>query len=245
MASAEIYDPASGSFTLLAASMSTGRSFHTATLLGNGKVLITGGSGNGTNSAAAELYDPVSKTFAPAGNMTVARAGHTATLLNNGKVLLTGEAATFGGDSTTTAELYDPNMGNFTATNPMTSARSVHTATLLNNGQVLIAGGSGFFFGGGVSDSLSSAELFNPTTGSFTATADMTAFRESHTATLLGNGRLLLLGVSKGYLPTPQPPPGRGRGGFTPRGGFERVGAGAYANQTSEITCLANSLTKN
>jgi len=199
VASAEIYDPATGLFTLSVVSMSTGRSFHTATLVGNGKVLITGGSGNGTNSAAAELYDPATKTFTPAGNMTVARTGHAATLLNNGKVLLTGGAGTFGGDATTTAELYDPITGSFTATNPMTSPRSVHTATLLNNGQVLLAGGSSFFYGGAQINSLSSAELFDPT-GTFTATADMTAIRESHTATLLANGQVLVVGGTNGTL---------------------------------------------
>jgi hypothetical protein len=198
--SAEICDPATGSFTLLAASMSTGRSFHTATLLGNGKVLVTGGSGNGISSATADLYDPVAKTFTPTGSMTVARAGHAATLLNYGTVLLTGGASAFGGESTIAAELYDPNTGNFTATNLMTDGRSAHTAALLNNGQVLIAGGSGLFFGGGVSESLSSAEVFDPATGSFTATADMTAIRESHTATLLGNGLVLIVGGSNGTL---------------------------------------------
>lgn len=200
VASAEIYDPATNSFTLLSNSMSTGRSFHTATLLGTGKVLLAGGSGSNTNSASAELYDPAMKTFTPAGNMTVGRAGHAATLLKDGRVLLTGGADNFGGSSSKSAEIYDPGSGNFTATNPMTGARSFHTTTLLNNGQVLIAGGSGFFYLGGQSDSLSSAELFDPTTGIFTATADMTALRESHTATLLLNGQVLIVGGSDGTL---------------------------------------------
>lgn len=200
VASAEIYDPATGSFTLLAASMSTGRFFHTATLLGNGKVLITGGAINATGIVSAELYDPVTKTFTPTGNMTVAREGHAATFLNSGKVLLTGGAASFGGDSVTEAEIYDPGTGSFTATNPMIHAHSAHSGTLLNNGQVLIAGGSSFFYGGGVIGSLSSAELFDPTTGNFTATADMTAIRESQTATVLDNGHVLVVGGSNGTL---------------------------------------------
>ena len=194
--SAEIYDPATNSFTLLSNSMTTMRSFHTATLLGSGKVLIAGGSG----TASAELYDPVTKTFTSAGNMAVARAGHAATLLKDGKVLLSGGADNFEATSSNSAEIYDPGTGNFTATNSMTGARSLHSATLLNNGQVLIAGGSGFFYLGGQSDSLSSAELFDPATGSFAATADMTAIRESHTATLLTNGQVLVVGGSDGTL---------------------------------------------
>ncbi len=197
---AEIYDPATGSFTLLAAAMNTGRSFHTATLLGDGKVLIAGGSTAGTSLATAELYDPAAKTFALVGNMTAVRAGHAATMLNGGKVLMTGGGDGFGGNSTTAAELYDPSTASFVPVNSMKNPRSLHTTTLLNNGQVLVAGGGSVFYGGGQSYSLSSAELFDPATGSFSATADMTAIRESHTATLLANGQVLVVGGANGTL---------------------------------------------
>jgi len=199
VATAEIYDPATDSFTLTG-SMTTGRFFHTATLLESGMVLITGGLNSGQPLATAEIYDPVAKKFSSTGTMTMARMGHTATLLGGGKVLLAGGAGRFGGNSTATAEVYDPSSGSFTTTTPMISAHSTHTATLLQNGQVLIAGGAGVFYGPGKSSSLSSAELFDPTTGNFTATADMTAIREQHTATLLNTGEVLVVGGSNGTI---------------------------------------------
>jgi Galactose oxidase, central domain len=180
------------------------RANHTATLLNNGKVLVTGGSfvisvgGTWTNSvlSSAELYDPATGAFAATGNMSSARAGHTATLLTNGQVLITGGIV---GQSPafTTAELYDPSMGTFTPTGSMTIGRVGHTATLLRNGQVLITGGEN-----GGYPLLASAELYDPSTGTFTATESMTTFRIGHTATLLSNGKVLIDGGEGGFSPS-------------------------------------------
>lgn len=87
--------------------MSAGRSHHTATRLGNGKVLVTGGRDNAGILSSAELYDPATNTWVSAGSMNTARLGHTATRLGNGKVLITGGD---GGASLAMAELYDPTM---------------------------------------------------------------------------------------------------------------------------------------
>jgi hypothetical protein len=78
--------------------MSAARTFHTATLLGNGKVLIAGG-------ASAELFDPATGDFVPTGNMTTPRSSHTATVLGDGRVLVTGGIGT-SGVTLATAELY-------------------------------------------------------------------------------------------------------------------------------------------
>jgi len=181
-------------------SMATARRFHTATLLPSGKVLVAGGD----DSGSAELYDPSTGTFSATGGMTVARVGHTATLLSNGKVLIAG-GSDASGAAKASAELYDPSTGIFTATpGSMTAARASHTATLLQSGKVLIAGGDVFFYNS-KGQSLASAEIFDPSTGMFTATGSMTVPRESHTATLLSSGKVLITGGSDGtygYTPT-------------------------------------------
>jgi Galactose oxidase, central domain len=165
------------------ASMNSSRSSHRATLLNDGRVLVTGGANTGgTVLATAEIYNPAIGRFATIGAMKVAHAYHTATLLNNGKVLVTGGVDSSGLPSPT-AELFDPATGTFALTSNMGASRTGHTATLLSNGKVLVTGG--------LSDT---AELFDPTTGTFTATGKMGAVRTSHTATLLANGKVLVTG---------------------------------------------------
>ena len=157
LASAEIYDPATGTFASTGGNMTSGRCSPTAALLSNGKVLIAGGYTGSSSLSSAELYDPTAGTFLATGSMTTARYWHTATLLNNGKVLITGGTGGTGTDKTAylaTAELYDPAAGTFTTAGTMSIRRAEHTSTLLPSGDVLIAGGSDG------SSALASAELY-------------------------------------------------------------------------------------
>jgi hypothetical protein len=126
--------------------------------------------------------------------MGFARQAHAATLLADGRVLVSGGFNV--GYFTSSAEIYDPAAGTWTATATLGVARGVHTATLLTNGKVLAAGGNHNTLSAPTIVALSSAELYDPATGTWTATGSLNAARSTHTATLLPNGRLL---VATGY----------------------------------------------
>ena len=156
-----------------------------------------------------EIYDlGLPAVFMPTGTMIEARRAHTATKLLNGQVLVAGGHD--GGHYLQTAEIFDPATATFSRTTTIdastsesvpsfvTTKRAAHTATLLSNGMVLIAGGYNGSY-------LDSAEIYNPSTGKFTATAGaLTNARAYHTATLLPSGKVLLAGGYNGttYLQT-------------------------------------------
>ncbi|MDI6050789.1 kelch repeat-containing protein [Flavobacterium sp. XS2P24] len=173
-----------------AASMAGSRYAYTATLLSNGKVLVTGGSNGSSELTSSELYDPVTNTWSIVASMTGSRQNHTATLLSNGKVLVTGGYRGF--SYLSSCEIYDPLTNSWSIALSMADSRRYHTATLLSNGKVLVTGGHN------LSGYLSSCELYDPVTNTWSIAASMANSCQYHTTTLLPNGRVLVTGGYNG-----------------------------------------------
>jgi len=173
-------------------SLAEARMLHTATTLTDGGVLVVGGidpDSEGEFVASAELQDPGTGSFHPAGSL--ARAGHAATLLADGRVLVVGGHSPDG--DTTTAELWDPATRTFGPAGSLAQARrAYHTTTLMADGRVLVLGG----FGPGPAgdDALASAETWDPASSTFSPTGSLAEARARHTATLLPDGRVLVVG---------------------------------------------------
>jgi N-acetylneuraminic acid mutarotase len=195
----------SGTFSVTG-SLNTARYQHKAVLLTTGEVLVMGGigvNGNYDSFASAELYNPSKGKWTLTGNMTLGRTGHTATLLKTGQVLVTGGSA-YEITCYASAELYDPATGEWTATGNMTQPRCLHSATLLPNGNVLVAGGVGSLYDSNTqsdTDTVTTAEIYNPATHTWVATGSLNASRADAATTLLGDGKVVTVG---GYSKTGQ-----------------------------------------
>jgi hypothetical protein len=212
IASAEIYNPATGTFTeTKGGPMATARYAHRMNTVGDGKILITGGFGaGGAPLATCELFDPdpTKESFGAAASLVHARGSHSATELPTGEIFIAGGNGGVGVLNST--ELYDPDANTFSAGSNLNQARQGHSAWVLPNGLVLISGGNnnpssdwdiqtGF---------LSSAELYDLATDTFTATGSKNNATAGGTSSLLWTGKLLAAGggTNKAELYTPRMP---------------------------------------
>src|SRR5690606_17675085 len=139
--------------------------------------------------ASTEMYDDATGVWIRQGSMHQGRTGHRAVLLKNGKLLVVGGADS-GGQPLASAEVFDPATGVWTRTGAMATARQEHSATLLNDGRVVVIGGTATASG---SVALKSCEIYNPTTGAWSALTSMPKAWRQHSA-VLQSDRVLVIG---------------------------------------------------
>lgn len=177
-----------------AAAMTESRSNHAATLLADGRVLVTGGADQHDVRWSDEIYDPAEATWESVQPMGDMRAGHAAVLLPDDHVLVAGGWQWWGLiQALSSVELYDPARNAWELAQPMADARTGHSATVLGDGRVVVTGGYGSRHAN--PDTIySSTEVYEPSAGSWTTLGSLSQARYGHTATLLSDGRVLVCG---------------------------------------------------
>ncbi|HEV2492766.1 MAG TPA: kelch repeat-containing protein [Terriglobia bacterium] len=196
-ATAELYDPTANTWTPTTGPLMTARSGHTASLLADGTVLVAGGDSSGTALSSLEVFNPTNGTFtATVGTLSSARESHAAAVLAKGQVLIVG--GTDGKNALASSDIYDPSTG-LISTGPVLSiARQGLSATTQLDGKVLVVGGNNGAQNG--SQDLASAEVYDPSAGTFALTGSLAIAREAHLAFSLphNNGILIVGGTSAG-----------------------------------------------
>jgi WD40 repeat protein len=188
----EVYNPATGKFTKTG-SLGYAPRYQAATSLGDGRALIAGGINGAQYTSRAEVYNPATGHFVHVRSLKVDMQHATATLLQDGQVLIAGgdQADKKHPNVLAAAELFNPVKGTFVTTGSMIQGRSHFAAVLLQNGKVLAIGGVN---PAGYAGLLSTAELYDPYTGRWSATGAMAIGRSDFTATLMADGRVLVAG---------------------------------------------------
>jgi hypothetical protein len=217
VASAEVFHPASGTWTATK-SMGDSRFEATATTLSDGRVLIVGGFGGtpaqsqtGPQFAAlksAEIFDPAVGAFTGAGTMTEGRALQVATRIGNGQVLeIGGLGGPTGAVTLATAERFDPTTGAWTEVAPMVAqGRDGASIASLVNGNVLVAGGE--TVDNGARHSLATAAVYDPAKNVWHPAGSMSCPRSGAGAAVLADGSALVIGGDTAF--PGQPPVAQG-----------------------------------
>jgi hypothetical protein len=185
--------------------MAAARFVNSASLLGDGRFLVTGGATppffGGTPSA--EILDPQTRLWSSAPPMSTPRMSHQQTTLADGKVLITAgrtQISPFvpGAAVLGSAEIYDPATNAFLPAGSLNVARRSHRDILLADGRVLVTGGTTAVAGDLTSVSIRSAEVYDPSAGTFVPVGDMIVARQSHHLVRLNDGRVLVVGGGEG-----------------------------------------------
>jgi N-acetylneuraminic acid mutarotase len=187
---AQIFDPATGVWSLAGSLQRSGPRLQLAALA-DGRILAL--AGNPREGPSAEVYDPVagrwSSTAAPPGLPVV----YAAATLTDGRVLALGGQLDFSGQ--TAAALYDPRSQSWSAAaRPSLSAFEGSTTTVLADGRLLLAGGTSLSVFPPRGEPTASAELYDPARNAWSPAGSMTSARSGHSATLLADGRVLVVG---------------------------------------------------
>ena len=237
-AAAEIYDPATGTFTPTG-SMKTRRDYHSLTRLADGRVLVAGGTNDDGDLASAEIFDPATGTFAPTGSLSTERAGHSATLLADGRVLAAGGSNRYGAPRT--AELYDSASGRFERAGAAAGGHDFAVAQ--PDGRVLVLGGTPPEIWAPVAPVEAPKPGHVPGPG-FSVAEPPVADRQGHTATLLADGRVLVAGGMTQDLSDGNPPDVlRSAEVFDPASGrFSQVGDMTAPRRDHAAALLADGL---
>lgn len=201
LASAEVYDPRTNTWSY-GPTLNLGRVAHTTTRLSTDEVLVVGGDTVQPDQPAAptnsvELFDPATNSWRPGAAAALGRGDHTATILPDGRVLVVGgealEPSTGQRRALASAEVYDPRTNRWAVVEDLGRPRVGHTATVLPDGRVVVSGGETPAVNG-QREVTSGVEVFDPATGRWSLSGDLTTGRSGHTATLLPDGRVLVVG---------------------------------------------------
>jgi uncharacterized protein (TIGR03382 family) len=198
LASAELYDVASGTFAVTGP-MSVPRLWHAASALADGRALVTGGSSTGAAMDGSgvvdsgEVFDPATGTWSPPVHMASQRRFHTSTLLDGGRVLVAGGLDSMA-SQIGTADVFDPKTGAFSPVpGGLHVPRRWHTATKRKDGTVLLVGGDTTQFAG-----VAGTELYDPAKNAFTDGPPLGAARKRHVAAMTPDGSVVVLAGSDG-----------------------------------------------
>lgn len=204
--------------------MATARSYHGASIMPNGKVLVAGGyasvpplvadlggelsspcgpgegiARSGTASGAAEIFDETMLAWTPASPMNSARAEFSLVRMFNGMVLAAGGS----GDSS--AEFYNPAADTWTYTSSMQNFHLGAATTLLPDGRVFVGGGNIGSLLFGLGSCGTSAEVYDPNSDTWTGTGGMSKNRYHATASVVrladNSWRVLVVGGADGNDP--------------------------------------------